>query len=106
MTFDKFSQHDHLVCLDIETVPDRDLIPDWGNKFPPKPIHHRVVAVSAVEAAIRRPPEGAGRYFVRWCRGGGHSGGDEQRLLKRFWESYFPGLNPRVVTWNGKAFDM
>ena len=29
------SQHDHLACLDIETVPDRDLIPDWGDKFAP-----------------------------------------------------------------------
>ena len=27
MTFDKCSQHEHLACLDIETVPDRDFLP-------------------------------------------------------------------------------
>src|SRR4051812_28704151 len=101
-----FSQHDHLACLDVETVPDRDLIPDWGDKFPPKPIWHRVVAVSMVEAAIHRRPDGSERYVVQCCRSGGQSGWEEERLLKGFWESYFSSLKPRLVTWNGKAFDM
>jgi len=44
-----------LVCLDIETVPDRTLIPDWEDgKFPPKLICHQVVAISFVEADIDR----------------------------------------------------
>src|SRR3954471_3155455 len=30
----------------------------------------------------------------------------EQQVLKRFWEEYFPSTKPRVVTWNGKGFDM
>jgi 3'-5' exonuclease len=106
MTFQKFSQHDHLACLDIETVPDRDLIPDWGEKFAPKVIWHRVVAISVVHAAIEKQPDGSERYLVKCCRTGGEADWDEQRLLKRFWESYFPRLKPRLITWNGKAFDM
>ena len=40
--------HEHLLCLDIETVPDRDLVPaDWPpDDFIRKPIWHRVVAIS------------------------------------------------------------
>ena len=30
-----FSQHNHLICLDIETVPDRVLAPDLGDSLPP-----------------------------------------------------------------------
>ena len=46
-------EHEKIICLDIETVPDRSLIPDWDDgKFPPKPIWHRIVAISFVEARI------------------------------------------------------
>jgi 3'-5' exonuclease len=46
-------EHDRVICLDIETVPDRTLIPEWNDgKFPPKPIWHRIVAISFVEARI------------------------------------------------------
>ncbi len=41
------NSHEKLVCVDIETVPDRTLIPDWDKgKCPPKPVWHRVVAIS------------------------------------------------------------
>jgi hypothetical protein len=45
--------NDRLLCLDIETVPDRTLMPLEYNDFP-KPIWHRVVAISFVEARIER----------------------------------------------------
>lgn len=48
--------HEHLLCLDIETVPDRDLVPaDWpAAEFVRQPIWHRVVAISFVEARVER----------------------------------------------------
>jgi len=100
------TQHERLVCLDIETVPDRNLIPDWADgKFPPKPVHHRVVAISFVEARIERGENLAETYLVTCCRSGGQADWDEQRLLEKYWQ-YFAESAPRVVTWNGKGFDL
>jgi predicted PolB exonuclease-like 3'-5' exonuclease len=99
-------EHDKLLCLDIETVPDRALIPDWPDgKFPPKPIWHRVVAISFVEARIDRNESSSESYAVTSCRSGGQSDWDEQRLLSKFW-NYFAEGGPRLVTWNGKGFDL
>jgi 3'-5' exonuclease len=99
-------EHDKLVCLDIETVPDRTLIPNWDEgKCPPKPIWHRVVAISFVEAHIDRDDGLSEKYVVMCCRSGGQSEWDEQRLLSKFWQ-YFAENTPRVVTWNGKGFDL
>jgi predicted PolB exonuclease-like 3'-5' exonuclease len=97
--------HDRLVCLDIETVPDRTLIPHWDEgKCPPKPIWHRIVAISFVQASIERN-ESSESYAVTGCRSGGQADWDEQRLLSKFWQ-YFAESAPRVVTWNGKGFDL
>jgi predicted PolB exonuclease-like 3'-5' exonuclease len=99
-------EHDRLLCLDIETAPDRNLIPDWADgKFPPKPVHHRVVAISFVEARIKRGENLAESYLVTCCRSGGQADWDEQRLLEKYWQ-YFADGAPRVVTWNGKGFDL
>jgi predicted PolB exonuclease-like 3'-5' exonuclease len=98
-------QHDKIICLDIETIPDRTLIPDWDEgKFPPKPIWHRVVAISFVEARIDRG-KGPDKYVVTCCRSGGQENWDEQRLLWKFWQCFTENA-PRVVTWNGKGFDL
>ena len=97
--------HDWLLCLDIETVPDRELIPDdWGDKFP-KAIWHRVVAVSVVEARIERDRGGRERYLVDCCRTGGEADWDERRILQAYWR-YFGDRRARVVTWNEKSFDL
>jgi predicted PolB exonuclease-like 3'-5' exonuclease len=97
--------HDRLLCLDIETVPDRDLVPaDWGHKFP-KPMWHRVVAISVVEAVIERDDAGRERYRVECCRSGGEADWDERRLLQAWWR-HFSDCSARVVTWNGKGFDL
>ena len=46
-------QHNKIICLDIETVPDRTLIPEWDDgKVAPKPICHQIVGISFVEARI------------------------------------------------------
>jgi 3'-5' exonuclease len=99
--------HEHLICLDIETVPDRDLVPtDWpADEFVRKPIWHRVVAISFVEARIEQPQSGGERYSVECCRTGGEADWDERRLLQAWWK-HFGRRQARIVTWNGKGFDL
>jgi predicted PolB exonuclease-like 3'-5' exonuclease len=104
---DPAKPHDALLVLDIETVPDADLMPpDWPEDRFPKAAWHRIVAISFVEAAIHRDPEtGQEAYAVTSCRSGGEAGWDEWRLLKGFWR-HFEGGNFRVVSWNGRSFDV
>lgn len=95
-----------LLALDIETVPDAGLIPpDWPSDRFPKCAWHRIVAVSFVTADIARDRDGTETYSVTACRSGGEAGWDERRLLKAFWR-FFEAGSYRVVTWNGRAFDM
>jgi predicted PolB exonuclease-like 3'-5' exonuclease len=96
--------HERLLVVDIETVPDRELIPaDWAEDKFPKPIWHKVVAVAVASARIERTPGGE-RYVLEDCRAGGQLHYTEPELLKSFWR-YFDGQKARVVTWNGKGFD-
>lgn len=105
MSFARIPAAERLVCLDIETVPDRSRLPgDWAGGFP-KTLHHRVVCVSVVEADIAVDADGHERYAFAACRTGGEAGWDEARLLKAFW-SYFAGRPTRLVTWNGRSFDL
>ncbi|KAB1080549.1 3'-5' exonuclease [Methylobacterium soli] len=98
--------HDAVLALDIETVPDDLVPPDWPPDRFPKNAWHRVVAVSFIEAAIvRTPGEEREAYEVTACRSGGEAGWDEARLLRAFWR-FFSGKRYRVVTWNGRSFDM
>lgn len=99
--------HEHLLCLDIETVPDRNLIPaDWlETEFIRKPIWHKVVAISFVEARIEYPQSGGERYLVECCRTGGEASYDERQLLHAYWR-HFTRRRARIVTWNGKGFDL
>jgi 3'-5' exonuclease len=100
------THHDRVLCLDIETTPDRDLIPDWPrDKCPPKPIWHRVVAISFVQARIEKHSDRSERYIAECCRTGGQADWEEKRIIKKFW-SYFSGCQARVATWNGKGFDL
>jgi 3'-5' exonuclease len=98
--------HDRLLCLDIETIPDPDLVPaGWpAEKFVPNPMWHRVVAISFVEARLELN-DGRERYPVACCRAGGEAGWDEPRLLQAWWR-HFGGRKARVVTWNGRGFDL
>jgi 3'-5' exonuclease len=96
---------DTLMAADIETMPDLEIMPpEWPKeKFPPHHCH-QVVAVSFVEAEIDRST-GVERYIVKNCRSGGEVHYDEQLLLKGFWHR-FGKVKPRVVTWNGRGFDL
>jgi predicted PolB exonuclease-like 3'-5' exonuclease len=98
--------HDSILALDIETVPDVRLLPDgWPAERFPKNAWHRIVAISFVTADILRDVDGREAYAVTDCRSGGEPGWDEARLLAAFWR-FFEAGRYRVVTWNGRAFDM
>lgn len=121
-------QHKTLFVFDIETVPDTDAVenltgftdPDIGarraeleryhleitdgrNSFPRQPFH-KVVAISFLEAEI----EAAGHqenYYLKELRSGGEAGFDEAQLLHGFFQ-YFERLKPRLVSFNGRGFDL
>lgn len=99
--------HDRVLSLDIETVIDAALLPaGWPEDRFPKPLWHRVVAISYVQARIERDGGAGGhRYVVEACRSGGESDWDEARLIRGFW-THFERHRFQVVTWNGRAFDM
>ena len=74
----RLPMHDYLLCLDIETIPDRSLLrEDWPETKFPWPIHHRVVAISFVEARIERQENGSECYLVDDCRTGEQADWDE-----------------------------
>ena len=96
-----------LLVFDIETVPDRTLVPapEEGVKEPfAKTIHHQVVAISFLTANIIRT-EGIERYEIQECRSGGILTSTEPELLRGFW-STIERDGPRVVSWNGRSFDL
>lgn len=100
---------DAILALDIETVPDKELMPpeaEWPSDRFPKSAWHRVVAVSFVQADILPDPDtGLEEYHVTACRSGGEADWDEARLLRGFW-SHFATRRFRCVTWNGRSFDI
>jgi predicted PolB exonuclease-like 3'-5' exonuclease len=101
-------EHGHtaerLLAIDIETVPDRTLLPpDWGMKFP-RCIHHKVVCISFVEAEIDIDGEGRERYVVTACRSGGEVEWSEKQLLEEFWR-FFAKAPSRICGWNTRGFD-
>jgi 3'-5' exonuclease len=121
-------QHQNLFVFDIETVPDTDAVPnltgfddpdgaarreeleryhlditDGRNSFPRQPFH-KVVAISFLEAEIER--DGAREtYYLKELRSGGEAGFDERQLLQGFFQ-YFERLRPRLVSFNGRGFDL
>ncbi len=102
------AQHSHsvLACLDVETVPESDLLPpDTDPAAFPKLPYHRVVAVSFVEAEIVHEDGGTEWYRVTGVRSGGREDYTEAQILKAFWR-WFADRKPRVVTYNGRGFDL
>ncbi len=120
--------HQTLFVFDIETIPDdsavrnltgfdgRDIeerraeldryhleVTDGRNAFPRQPFH-KVVAISFLTAEIDRDgPREA--YVLKELRSGGEAGYDEKRLLQGFFQ-YFERLRPRLVSYNGRTFDL
>ena len=100
--------HSRLLVFDIETIPDRKLVPRTGYRncraVFPKPLHHQVIAISFVSAQITQIG-GIERYDVEECRTGGTLASTKSELLRGFWAK-IEREKPRVVTWNGRTFDL
>jgi len=121
-------QHQNLFVFDIETVPDTDAVPnltgfddpdaaarreeldryhlditDGRNSFPRQPFH-KVVAISFLEAQIERDGS-TESYYLKELRSGGEAGFNEKQLLVGFFQ-YFERLRPRLVSFNGRGFDL
>jgi len=122
-------QHQNLFVFDIETIPDTEAVANLTgfdvsdtqerrdeleryhleitggkNAFPRQPFH-KVVAISFLEAEIQRGGIGGENYHLRELRSGGEAGFDEKQLLQGFF-SYFERLKPRLVSYNGRGFDL
>jgi predicted PolB exonuclease-like 3'-5' exonuclease len=120
--------HQKLFVFDIETIPDTDAIfnltgsetkdvellrkeleeyhleiTKGKNPFPRQPFH-KVVAVSFLEAEIHR--DGNEEYYTLIdLRSGGEIDTDEAGLVKGFFH-YLGKVFPRLVTFNGRGFDL
>lgn len=108
------------LVFDIETVPDPDLAraladaeglsdkaalarvaPPRDDTEPyrfPKPLYHRVVAISV--AVVN------GGGGVERLKPLGGAGGDERGLLEEFWEGIRAHDGIRLITFNGRTFDL
>jgi 3'-5' exonuclease len=93
--------HEKLLVFDIETVPDPRHAK--GTEFPP-PALHQIVAIAFLEADITRDGSNE-KYILRDLRAGGEIRFQEKELLQGFVQ-YLERLRPRLVTYNGRGFDI
>jgi 3'-5' exonuclease len=96
------SVHDTVMIVDIETVKDREVLPeDWSEKKWPPAIGWQVVTLAMIVVDVQKDENGE-RFNIKKVTS---RAGDEADVLKRFW-SYFNTKAPRIVTWNGRGFDL
>lgn len=125
----QFMQHNSLFVFDIETIPDADAaknllgletnnkeelrqaltdyhlkITDGKNSFLRQPFQ-KIVAISFLQADIVRDGNGSEKYILNEIRSGGELGSSEEELVKGFF-SYLKKQPPRIVSFNGKNFDL
>ena len=95
----------HLLVIDLETVPDVDILPaDRDPEAFPKPIQHRIATLGFLLARIL--PDGQReRYEVRRLGAAGLPERTEREIIAGFWH-LVDRHRPRVVTWNGRGFDL
>jgi len=91
----------NLVVFDIETIPDKRNFD--GHGFP-KPLFHIPVAISFLHAEISHTDRYE-RYELKELRCGGEPDYDEAKLLKAFID-FIERLKPRLVSYNGRSFDL
>jgi hypothetical protein len=122
-------QHNSLFVFDIETIPDTESaknllnlsgnnqdelrqaltdyhlkITDGKNSFIRQPFQ-RIVAISFLQADIIRDNNGSEKYILNEIRSGGDLNSSEEDLVKGFF-SYLKKQPPRIVSFNGKNFDL
>ncbi|MFI4983806.1 MAG: 3'-5' exonuclease [Rickettsiales bacterium] len=121
--------HKTLLVFDIETVVDtkaaRNLLNDYesaeelieeklanyhlqitdGKNSFARQLFHKVVAISYLEAAILPGENGTEVYEIKELKSGGELDFTEEQLIKGFFDKLNRNL-PRLVTFNGKTFDL
>ncbi len=122
-------QHNSLFVFDIETIPDTDAaknlldlqgaskaelrqglidyhlkLTDGKNSFLRQPFQ-KIVAISFLQADIVRSGDGTEKYVLNEIRSGGNIDSMEEELVKGFF-SYLKKQPPRIVSFNGKGFDL
>jgi len=94
-----------LLVLDIETVPDVALLPkDFDPAQFPKCLWHTVVSVAVLLAGIQRQ-NGRESYTIEEMRVESRSPSEESRLVRFVW-NMIAKHQPRIVTYNGRGFDL
>jgi predicted PolB exonuclease-like 3'-5' exonuclease len=95
----------HLLVFDLETVPDETLLPEDRNPEAfPKPIQHSIVSLGFLLAKIHADGQQE-RYEIRRLGTVGQDRRKEREILAGFWQ-IIDQHRPRVVTWNGRGFDI
>jgi len=94
-------EREPLIVFDTETIPDA--AHHEGDGFP-KPPFHQVVAISFLEAHIEQADSGS-FYAVDFLRTGGDIAYTEAQLIRGFFQ-YVEKKKPRLVTFNGRGFDL
>lgn len=95
----------NLLVVDLETRPDRAVLPeDRDPECFPKPIQHEIVTLGFLLARIEHDGQ-AERYVVRRLGAASIVSRGERELLAGFW-SMVDRQKPRLVTWNGRGFDV
>jgi len=95
----------HLLVIDLETRPDLAILPtDRDPDAFAKPIQHEIVTLGFLLARIERDGQGE-RYTVRKLGAASIADRSERELLAGFWQMV-DKQKPRLVTWNGRSFDV
>ncbi|MDS4068769.1 MAG: ribonuclease H-like domain-containing protein [Candidatus Competibacter sp.] len=95
----------NLLVVDLETRPDRAVLPeDRDPESFPKPIQHEIVTLGFLLARIEHDGQ-AERYAVRRLGAASIVSRGERELLAGFW-NMVDRQKPRLVTWNGRGFDV
>lgn len=121
--------HKTLLVFDIETIIDtkaaRNLLGDYvsddevikekltnyhleitdGKNSFARQLFHKVVAISYLEASISSGESGTEVFQIVNLKSGGEVGFTEEQLIRGFFDKLNRNL-PRLVTFNGKMFDL
>lgn len=90
-----------IVVFDTETIPDAAHV--TGDEFP-KTLFCQIVAISFLAAHLE-PSDGGPFFAVDELRTGGEVSWPEAQLVRGFFQ-YIEKKKPRLVTFNGRGFDL
>jgi len=124
-------RHPNLFVFDVETIPDTEAterllglehgavdeealrdqlaqyhleITNGQNPFPRQPFH-RIAAISFLTAEIHRDEAENESFVLSELRSGGREDASERELIRGFFQ-HLERIKPRLVTFNGRGFDL